>query len=218
MFSEQIRMRNIRIRNEIWRERIDVERLVGHYEVLAERHRFRHLWIRIILLLAVIGGAASLLKVLPQVFQLIAGFSVMVLVVVDFAFNETGKSAGLNLIKIIKTECRTLGDEWKRWWMNFEQISDGDACREEKCLARRLSEATGWTGHAEVGEEDHELIIGQDGTGRNIAERFGRYPAGSGQNFRLRPRFQGKSLRGRRKNERARYGERINDLFLGTRR
>lgn len=208
------------IRNEIWLERLDAERLVRYYAVLAKRYRFRHLGIRIMLLLAAIGGAASLLKVFPQVFQLIAGFSVVALVVVGFAFNEAGKSAVLNLIKIIKIECRALlkcralWDEWKRLWMNLKQNSDDDVHREDERLARRLSEATGWTGHAEIGEEDHKLIIGQNGTGRNTAERFGGHPARPGQNLRPGPCFQGKHLRGRRKNKEARHGERINDLFL----
>ena len=207
------------IRNEIWRERLDAERLVRYYAVLAKRYRFRHSGIRIMLLLAAIGGVVSLLEILPQVFRLIAGFSVVALVVVDFAFNEARKSAVLNLIKIIKTECRALKrralwDEWKRLWMNLKQSSDGDVRREDERLARRLSEANGWTGHAEIGEEDHKLIIGQNGTGQNTAERFGGHPGRPGQNLRLGPRLQGKHLRGRRKNERARHGERTNDLLL----
>lgn len=143
-------MASEQIRNEIRQERLDVERLVRYCEVLAERHRLRHLWIRIILLLAAIGGAVSLLKVIPQIFQLIAGLSVIALVAVDFAFNGARKSAVLNLIQI---ECRALGNEWESLWIGLEQISDDDARRENERLARRLSEVTGWAGHAEVGED-----------------------------------------------------------------
>lgn len=165
-------MASEQIRNEIWQERLDAERLVRYYEVLAERHRLRHLWIRIILLLAAIGGAVSLLKVIPQIFQLIAGLSVIVLVAVDFAFNGARKSAVLNLIQI---ECRALGNEWESLWIGPEQISDDDARRENERLARRLSEVTGWAGHAEVGE-DQKLNVKCEELAYNVMRE--RYASG----------------------------------------
>ena len=164
MVSEQIR-------NQIWQERLGVEELVRSYEVLAERLRFRHLGIRIILLLAVTIGAMSLLD-LPQVFQLIAGLSVIVLVVADFAFNGARKSAVSNLIKI---ECRALGNEWESWWIGLEQISDGGARRENERLARRLSEVTGWAGHTEVAE-DHKLNVKCEELACNVMRE--RYASG----------------------------------------
>lgn len=162
MVSEQIR-------NEIWQERLDVERLVRYYEVLAERHRIRHLGIRTILLLAATSGVASLLEVLPQVFQLIAGLSVTVLVVMDFALNEARKSAILNLIKI---ECRALGNEWESLWANLERITDDDARRENERLVRRLSEVTGWAGHTEVGEDNKLNVKCEEIAYKVMSERY----------------------------------------------
>ena len=143
MISEQIR-------KEIPRQRIDAGRSVRYCGVLAERHRLRHLWIRIILLSIAVGGIASSLEILPQVFQLISGFSVIVLVAADFAFNGVGGSVILNSIKIA---CRALGDERKCLRIDLEQISDDDACRGNERSARRLPKATGWAGQAEVGED-----------------------------------------------------------------
>ena len=144
MVSEQTR-------HDVWRELLDAERLVRYYEVLAKRHRQRHLAIRISLLLAATSGVASLLKVLPQSAQLIAGLVITVLVVLDFALNEARKTAVLTLIKI---ECRALGNEWKNLWASLEHISDDEARRENERLARRLAEVTGWAGQAEVGDDD----------------------------------------------------------------
>ena len=144
MVSEQTR-------HDVWREFLDAERLVRYYEVLAKRHRQRHLAIRILLLLAATSGVASLLKVLPQSAQLIAGLVITVLVALDFALNEARKTAVLTLIKI---ECRALGNEWKSLWASLEHISDDEARRENEQLARRLAEVTGWAGQAEVGDDD----------------------------------------------------------------
>ena len=144
MVSEQTR-------HDVWQELLDVERLVRYYEVLAKRHRRWHLAIRISLLLAATSGVASLLEVLPQSAQLIAGLMIIVLVALDFALNEARKTAVLNLIKI---ECRALGNEWKNLWTGLEHIGDDEARRENERLARRLAEVTGWAGQAEVGDDD----------------------------------------------------------------
>ena len=144
-----------RIRHDVWRELLDAERLTRYYEALAEKHRRRHLTIRVFLLLAAIGGMASFLEIFPDFFRevagLIAGLAVAVLVALDFAFNEARKTAVLSLIKI---ECRALGNEWKGLWANLEHADDDDARRENERLARRLAEVTGWAGHAEVGDDD----------------------------------------------------------------
>ena len=60
MVSEQTR-------NDIWQGLLDAARLDRYYEALAERYRQRHLALRILLLLAAIGGMVSLLEVLPRV-------------------------------------------------------------------------------------------------------------------------------------------------------
>ena len=144
MVSEQTR-------HDIWQELLDAERLVRYYEVLAKRHRRWHLAIRFSLLLAATSGVASLLKVLPQSVQLVAGLALTVLVALDFALNAAGKTAVLNLIKI---ECRALGNEWKNLWAGLEHISDDEARRENERLAQKLAEVTGWAGQAEVGDDD----------------------------------------------------------------
>lgn len=144
MVSEQTR-------HDVWQELLDAERLVRYYEVLAKRHRRWHLAIRFSLLLAATSGVASLLKVLPQSVQLVAGLALTVLVALDFALNAAGKTAVLNLIKI---ECRALGNEWKNLWAGLEHISDDEARRENERLAQKLAEVTGWAGQAEVGDDD----------------------------------------------------------------
>ena len=142
-------------RHDIWRELLDVERLARYYEALAEKHRRRHLVLRILLLLAATSGIASFLEALPPVAQLIAqlvgSVAIAILVVLDFALNEARKTAVLNLIKI---ECRSLGNEWKSLWAKIEYIGDDDARSENERLARRLAEVTGWAGHTEVGDDD----------------------------------------------------------------
>lgn len=144
MVSEQTR-------NDIWQGLLDAARLDRYYEALAERYRQRHLALRILLLLAAIGGMVSLLEVLPRVAQLVAGLAIIVLVALDFAFNLARKTSVLNLINI---ECTALGNEWKSLWASLDRISDDDACCENDRLARRLVKVTGWARHAEVGVDD----------------------------------------------------------------
>ena len=142
-------------RHDVWRELLDVERLARYYEALTEKHRRRHLTLRILLLLAATSSIASFLEALSPVVQLVAqlvgSISITVLVVLDFALNEARKTAVLNLIKI---ECRSLGNEWKSLWASLEHIDDDDARRENERLASRLAEVTGWAGHTEVEDDD----------------------------------------------------------------
>ena len=138
-------------RNDIWQGLLDAARMVRYYEALSERYRRRHLAHRILLLLAAIGGMASLLEVLPRVIQLAAGLAIIALVALDFAFNLARKTSVLNLVNI---ECTALANEWKSLWASLERVSDDDARHENDRLERRLVKVTGWAGHAEVGVDD----------------------------------------------------------------
>lgn len=143
MVSEQTR-------NGIWQDLLDAARLVRYYEALAARHLHQHLLIRMFLLLAAAGGMASLLELLPEYFQLLAGVGVTVLVALDFALNCARKTAVLNLIGI---ECTALENKWMDLWAKLDRLGEDEALRETDQLARRLAEVTGWAGHAEIRED-----------------------------------------------------------------
>lgn len=143
MVSEQTR-------NDIWQDMLDVARLVRYYEALAERHLRRHLLLRIFLLLAAASGIASLVELLPEYFQLLAGVGITVLVALDFALNYARKAAVLNLISM---ECTALENKWMDLWAKLGRLDEDEALRETYRLSRQLAEVTGWAGHAEIRED-----------------------------------------------------------------
>ena len=144
-----------RTRNAVWQELLDVARLVRYYETLSDRHRRNHLIVRFLLLAAAAGGIAALLDVLPAIAQLVAGGLVALLVAWDFVSDYAKKAAVLHAISL---ECSALEIEWGELWayVDDNNASDAEVRRENRRLARRLSEVTGWAGHADI-REDQKL-------------------------------------------------------------
>ena len=70
-------------------------RLVRYYESLADRHRRKHFWIRLVLLAAAASGIAALLDLFPEVVQIVAGGLVALCVVWDFVSDYAKKSGHL---------------------------------------------------------------------------------------------------------------------------
>ena len=70
-------------------------RLVRYYESLADRHRRKHFWIRLVLLAAAASGIAALLDLFSRGRQIIAGGLVALCVVWDFVSDYAKKSGHL---------------------------------------------------------------------------------------------------------------------------
>ena len=144
-------------RNAVWQELLDVARLVRYYEALSDRHRRNHIIVRFLLLVAAASGIAALLDQLPAIAQLIAGGLIAVLVVWDFVSDYAKKAAVLHVISL---ECSALEVEWRELWAdindNESNTTDAEARGKNRKLALRISEVTGWAGHADI-REDRKL-------------------------------------------------------------
>ena len=140
-------------RNTIWQGLLDMARLVRYYESLADRHRRKHFWIRVVLLAAAASGIAALLDLFPEVVQIVAGGLVALCVVWDFVSDYAKKAAILHAISI---ECSALEVEWQDLWGDLENIDDTEARQRNTRLSRRLNEVTGWAGHTDI-QEDPKL-------------------------------------------------------------
>ena len=110
-------------------------RLVRYYESLADRHRRKHFWIRLVLLAAAASGIAALLDLFPEVVQIVAGGLVALCVVWDFVSDYAKKAAILHAISI---ECSALEVEWQDLWGDLENIDDTEARQRNTRLSRRL--------------------------------------------------------------------------------
>lgn len=126
-------------------------RLVRYYEALSDQHRFKHLVVRFLLLAAAASGIAALLDLLPEVAQLIAGGLVALLIVWDFILDYAKKAAVLHAVSL---QCSALETEWRELWacVNDADANDAEARRKNRQLAQRISEVTGWAGHADIRE------------------------------------------------------------------
>ena len=144
MVSEQTR-------NEVWKELLDVARLVRYYETLADRHRRNHMLVRFLLLAAAVSGIAALLDVLPSEVQIVANGLVALIVAWDFVSNYAKKAVVLHSISL---ECNMLEVDWRELWaaINHVHVSDAEALSKNYRLARRISEVTGWAGQADIRE------------------------------------------------------------------
>lgn len=142
MVSEQMRQ-------AIWQDLLDVARLVRYYEALSNRHRLKHSLIQFLLLASAFSGIAALLKLLPEIVQLIAGGLIAFLVAWDFVAGYARKAAVLHTINY---ECHALEIEWSELWaaINSAEVNDTEARERNKQLEEKFLSVTGWAGQADI--------------------------------------------------------------------
>ena len=141
-------------RNAVWQELLDAARLVRYYEALSDRYRRNHWAVRLVLLLAASSEIVALLALLPenmrQSVQLVAGGFIALTVIWDFVSDYARKAAVLHAIGM---ECSAVEIELKSLWSEIGSISDNEAQRRNTQLMRRISDATGWAGQADIRED-----------------------------------------------------------------
>ena len=157
-------------RNAVWQELLDAVRLVRYYEALSDRYRRNHWAVRFVLLVAASSEIVALLALLPenmrQSVQLAAAGFIALTVAWDFVSDYARKAAVLHAISM---ECSAVEIELKSLWGEIESISDDEAQRRNTQLMRRISDATGWAGQADI-REDSELNRKCATTAYNVME------------------------------------------------
>ncbi len=139
-----------RTRNEVWQEYYDIARLCRYYEALHSRYLQHHLVLRVVLLVSMMSGIGSMLKLLPDSVQLVATVVVAGLIVWEFAGNHAKKAA---VAHVIFLQCSDLEAKWRDLWLSVDDEDANDATirRENANLSRRSLEVTGSAGNADIG-------------------------------------------------------------------
>ena len=158
-------------RNAVWQDLLDAARLVRYYDALSDRYRRNHAVVRFLLLAAAAGGIAALLDLLPAIAQLIAGGLVALLVAWDFVSDYARKAAVLHAIGL---ECGELENEWRELWaeVNDSEADEAEARRRSRQLARKLLNATGWAGYADIPENRRLNEECEKAAHRVVADRY----------------------------------------------
>ena len=130
-----------RTRNAVWQNCLDVSRVGMHYETLASRCVRRRDFLRVALLVAVIGSAASLFTPLnhPAATTVLA-VAAAVLALADYALNLAKKSAVLHQVSV---DVARLESEWNdlRVRMDDEDDDDLEVRSKDRRLKSRLMDA-----------------------------------------------------------------------------
>ena len=130
-----------RTRNAVWQNCLDVSWVGMHYETLASRCMRRRDFLRVALLVAVIGSAASPFMPLnhPAAAAILA-IAAAVLALADYALNLAKKSAVLHQSSV---DVARLEAEWNdlRVRMDDEDADDLEVRSEDRRLKSRLMDA-----------------------------------------------------------------------------
>lgn len=158
-------------RNDVWQAILDAARLVRYYEALADRHRRRHQAVRFMLLIAAAAGVATVLDLLPDLGQALAGGLVAVLVAWDFVADYAKKAA---LLHTISLECSALESDWRELWHEVNDWKADDAAIRDamRALNRRTLEATGRAGTADIREDERLNQKCAESAYKVVADRY----------------------------------------------
>ncbi len=137
------------IRNTVWQDYLDVDRLGRYYEALADRYQWYYRSVRFLLLVMVIVSVAFPYTSLPQPISWIVGAMLVILtailVAVDYVGDFSKKSAVLHGISI---QVKRLELEWEALWLEIDDANaeDSEIRRRNSECQLRLIEATARSG------------------------------------------------------------------------
>ena len=144
------------MRDEIWNQLVDAERLVRYYGDLAQ-HYNRCSWIlRGVILLFCMAGITALLERIPEWANLIV-YAVLAGAIVSEAIMNYEKKAAL--VGIIYIRCDKLLDQWRDLWNEIDRAEpvDEEVIQEKyRRLRNDLTDVTGWV--ALCGISEHKRI------------------------------------------------------------
>ena len=105
------------------------------------------------LLIAAAAGVATILDLLPEDGQALAGGLVAILVAWDFVADYARKAA---IVHTISVECSALESDWRELWheVNGREADDAQIRDKMRALNRKVLEATGRAGTADIREDE----------------------------------------------------------------
>ena len=162
-------------RRQVWQGLLDAERLVLYYGALADRNRRKHLFLRTVLLLAAITGAASLVK-LPGGIAVASSVVVTLAITFDFVFDFGGKAKVLHMVTV--TFLRGIEDYDVLWTRcQDENMNDTGAREALSHIQARLNITSAWPGFVEVGVDDDLNKAAWESAKQTVETRFANEPS-----------------------------------------
>ena len=144
------------LRNAVWQQLLDAERLMRYYSELTDRYRRRKMVPRILMAASSVGGAASIMidaEWIPDEAYLPAFLLVVAAVVWDFMHDYGDKAA---ILYSISVECGEYAIELHELWRSVDAapLHDESFIRARlKEIASGMDRVTARAGYASVGED-----------------------------------------------------------------
>lgn len=139
------------LRNDIWQELLDSNRLVRYYEALANHYRRKHLATLLFLAAAAASSVAAVYELIPQrdVVQVVANAIVGVTAAWVLFADYAKKAEVANSISI---RCSRLDFEWRNLWTAVEEgvADEAEARSRSAALAKEMIDATRRSGDAGI--------------------------------------------------------------------
>jgi len=159
-------------RNLIWGKFLDAGRIARYFSRLSRRHHRRHQFIRIALLVSVMGSVTDLIDLLPAFAAIVFGIIASVLIAIDFSF-EDGRKASVALF--IAVECGKLESAWERLWVsvNNHQLEEDSARRINSELDDRIIAVTSIAGYSNLTENSKINVKSAEEAYAVIGEQYG---------------------------------------------
>ena len=149
------------LRDEIWKQLNNAERLLRYYYELSQYYDVRERRLRGIILFSYIAGASAIIEVIPMKATLIFAPLVILSTVWDMTMRYGEKAA---LLRVICTRCDRLLDQWKELWVELEdEVIENDSLwmkyrylRDEETATSELSVLFGIKKHKQISEQAEE--------------------------------------------------------------
>ena len=132
-------MTSDRVRESVWDEMMDAERLSRYYGRLAKRYVRRSRAVLIVPALFATSAVAALLHTLPEQVLTVANVVIVGISMVAIVTQPSIKAAG---IIVVSNACDDLLVDWKRLWSDTERIDDEAAKWRLHELGLKMNAAT----------------------------------------------------------------------------
>ena len=145
------------LRNAVWQQLLDAERLLRYYGELADRYRRRKMLPRFLMAASSIAGAAAILldvEWIPDEAYLPAFLLVVAAVVWDFMHDYGGKAA---ILYSISVECGEFETELQELWRSVDASPPPEEAfvrTRLKDIASAMGRVTARAGYAGIRDDD----------------------------------------------------------------
>ena len=161
------------LRNDIWQELLDANRLVRYYEALANHYRRKHLATLLLLPVGAASSVAALYELIPQreVVQVVAN-AVVGIMAFWVLFADYAKKA--EVANSISIRCSRLDFEWRSLWsaVEKEELDEAEAHSRSSALAKEMIDVTQRSGDAGIVDSRRLNVKSEAAAFKTVGERY----------------------------------------------